>query len=169
MDELSNSERRALDAWEPMVPSPDFVTRVVAAKSAPRRIAAVLAAAVVVAAAAIALFVLRPVGERPLATVTRTTGAIESQEGSARWREARVGTELFDGDAVRTSDSLAELRVTGANAVVKMDRYSVLRFGGTSKAGKLQVELGAIELVGSGHYALDVGDEIGRASCRERV
>jgi hypothetical protein len=63
------------------------------------------------------------------------------------------------GDAARTADGGAELKLTGSEALIKMDKYTTLRFGGSrGGASKLAVELGAIDLVGAGNYGLDVGN-----------
>jgi hypothetical protein len=94
-----------------------------------------------------------------IAELTKADGPVERQEGvGPAWGEATVGAKYYLGDAARTADGTAELKLGGA-AIVKMDKYTVLRFGG--KAGgpaKIAVELGQIELRGAGNFGLDLGD-----------
>ena len=93
-----------------------------------------------------------------IAELTKAEGPVERQEGQGPWMGANVGTKYYLGDAARTADGGAELKLAGA-ALIKMDKYTVLRFGGgKGGAAKIAVELGAIELRGTGNYGLDVGD-----------
>ena len=93
-----------------------------------------------------------------IAELTKADGPVERQEGQAAWAGAPVGTTYFLGDAARTADGRAELKLAAGAALIKMDKYTVLRFGGTKDGAKIAVELGAIELQGSGQVGLDVGD-----------
>jgi hypothetical protein len=151
---MADQERRALDAWTPMEPPAGFVDRVMTARTMPRRllVAALAATGVVAAVAAILVFDPRPTPP-PQAVVTRTDGAVEARRQQQPWRDARVGTELFAGDAVRTADRGAEL-LLGGRARLEMQPFTVLRFGDA----KVAVELGSIELSGTGAYAFDVGE-----------
>ena len=93
-----------------------------------------------------------------IAELTKAEGPVERQEGvGPAWSEASVGTKYFLGDAARTADGGAELKLAAA-ALIKMDKYTVLRFGGKGGAAKIAVELGQIELRGAGNYGLDLGD-----------
>ena len=93
-----------------------------------------------------------------IAVLTKADAPVERQAGSGAWAGAEVGTKYFLGDAARTADGAADLKLTG-NALIKMSPYTVLRFGDAGKgAAKIGVELGAIELRGGGSYGLDVGD-----------
>lgn len=93
-----------------------------------------------------------------IAELTAAEGPVERQEGNGAWTGADIGTKYYLGDAARTADGGADLKLAGA-ALIKMDKYTVLRFGGgTNGAAKIAVELGAIELRGAGKYGLDVGD-----------
>lgn len=156
VDELSPAERRALEAWPAMAPPPGFAERVIAARGRPRRIAALAFAGAMVAAAATLFVVLRPAGPAPLATVVRADGPLDIQRGRGAWQEGRVGDRLHRGDAIRTAEHRAELTIR-PGAKLAMERYTLLRFEGTTDSAKLRVELGAIELAGSGSYALDLG------------
>lgn len=93
-----------------------------------------------------------------IAELTKADAPVERQAGSGAWAGADVGTKYFLGDAARTADGGAELTLAGA-ARIKMNPYTVLRFGGDAQGGaaKIGVELGAIELRGGGDFALDVG------------
>jgi hypothetical protein len=93
-----------------------------------------------------------------IAELTKAEAPVERQAGTGAWAGADVGTKYFLGDAARTADGAAELKLVG-NAIIKMNPYTVLRFGDAGKgAAKIGVELGAIELRGGGSYGLDVGD-----------
>jgi hypothetical protein len=92
-----------------------------------------------------------------IAELIKADGPVERQEGSAEWGGASVGTKFYLGDAARTADQGAELKLGGA-ALIKMGRYTVLRFGGKGGSAKIAVELGEIELSGAGDFGLDLGD-----------
>jgi hypothetical protein len=94
-----------------------------------------------------------------IAELTKAEGPVERQDGGAAWRPAAVGTRYFLGDAARTADSTATLEVGGSGgAQIVMQGHTVLRFGGTAGQSKISIESGAIDLAGTGSYALDVGD-----------
>ena len=93
-----------------------------------------------------------------LATLEKADGPTQRQEGDKPWVDAKVGTKFFLGDAARTADSGAQLALAG-NAKIAMQPHTVLRFGaGKGNSAQIGVELGAIDLIGAGKYALDVGD-----------
>ena len=92
-----------------------------------------------------------------IAELTKAEGPVERQEGTGAWGEAAVGAKYYLGDAARTADGGADLKLAG-NAIIKMDKYTVLRFGGKGGSAKIAVELGQIELRGAGNYGLDLGD-----------
>ncbi|HTL38304.1 MAG TPA: hypothetical protein VL326_34475 [Kofleriaceae bacterium] len=94
-----------------------------------------------------------------IAELSKADGPVERQEGSGSWGGASVGTKYFLGDAARTADGKADLTLAGGRAVIKMDPYTTLRFGGVrGGAAKIGVELGAITLTGGGNFGLDVGN-----------
>jgi hypothetical protein len=96
--------------------------------------------------------------QAPIAELTKAEGPVERQQGQGTWGGASVGAKFFFGDAARTADGGAELELVGVQ-LIKMDKYTVLRFGGGAEgSAKIAVELGAIELRGTGKYGLDVGD-----------
>jgi hypothetical protein len=92
-----------------------------------------------------------------IATLATAAGPVERQHGDTTWKSAAVGAKFVLGDAARTADGGATLDVTGG-ATITMLEHTVLRFGGTGEAQKISVELGAIDLVGTGAYGLDVGE-----------
>ena len=94
---------------------------------------------------------------RALATLEKADGPVERQQGAAAWQAASVGARFFQGDAARTAEGGAQLAVLGG-ARIAMQPHTVLRFGGKGGANKIGVELGAIELSGTGNVGLDVGD-----------
>jgi hypothetical protein len=95
---------------------------------------------------------------KPIAELTKTDGPVERQEGQGPWTTSYVGQKYFIGDAARTADGAAELKLVGVQ-LIKMEKYTVLRFGGgKGNSAKISVELGAIVLRGGGNYGLDVGD-----------
>lgn len=92
-----------------------------------------------------------------IAKLTKKDGPVDRQQGEAEWKQADVGAEFFIGDAARTADGGAGLEVMGG-AQIAMQPHTVLRFGGKAGASRIEVELGAIDLTGTGNYALDGGD-----------
>ncbi|HEY5920417.1 MAG TPA: hypothetical protein VIV11_02045 [Kofleriaceae bacterium] len=93
----------------------------------------------------------------PIAELTKTDGPVERQEGQGPWSTSFIGQKYYIGDAARTADGAAELKLVGVQ-LIKMEKYTVLRFGGKGGSAKISVELGAIVLRGGGNYGLDVGD-----------
>lgn len=92
-----------------------------------------------------------------IAELKKADGPVERQVGTGAWGGAKIGTKYFLGDAARTADGGAQLEVVG-NALIAMQPHTILRFGGTDKASKIAVELGTIELTGTGSYGFDLGD-----------
>jgi hypothetical protein len=92
-----------------------------------------------------------------IAELTKADGPVDRQQGDAEWRPAKVGTEFYIGDAARTADGAAGLQVTGG-AQIAMQPHTILRFGGKEGNSKIAVELGAIDLTGTGSYGLEIGD-----------
>jgi hypothetical protein len=92
-----------------------------------------------------------------IAELVKADGPVDRQaSGKDAWAGAAVGTKFYLGDAARTADGGAQLTLAGA-ATIAMQPHTVLRFGGTEAAAKISVELGAIDLSGSGSYSLDLG------------
>ncbi|HRC56788.1 MAG TPA: hypothetical protein PKU97_12735, partial [Kofleriaceae bacterium] len=86
--------------------------------------------------------------------------AVERATGADDWRQAKLGTKFFLGDAARTGDATAQLRLGDASRLA-MEPHTILRFGrrgDTAVEQQLLVELGSIELVGSGAYQFDIGE-----------
>jgi len=92
-----------------------------------------------------------------IAELTKADGPVEKQSGESPWGGAKVGVKFYIGDAARTADGGAQLEVAGG-AQIAMQPHTVLRFGGKQGNSKISVELGAIDLSGTGSYGLDVGD-----------
>jgi hypothetical protein len=92
-----------------------------------------------------------------IAELTNADGPIERQDNTELWKLAPVGTEYFIGDAARTAAAGAQLKLLGT-ATIAMQPHTVLRFGVHRDAGRISVEVGAIDLTGTGKYKLDVGD-----------
>ncbi len=95
-----------------------------------------------------------------IAELTRSDGPVEREAAGAAgtWNASAVGTQFYLGDAARTADAPAELIVLGAGAKIAMQGNTILRFGGTRRARSIAVEAGAIDLSGTGSYALDIGE-----------
>ncbi len=92
-----------------------------------------------------------------IAELKKAEGPVEKQAAEATWSAASVGTKFYIGDAARTADGSALLEVAGG-AQIAMQPHTVLRFGGKQGNSKIAVDLGAIDLSGTGSYGLDVGD-----------
>ncbi|HEX4417167.1 MAG TPA: hypothetical protein VH165_04665 [Kofleriaceae bacterium] len=94
-----------------------------------------------------------------VAELVEAAGPVERQVETTAWGPAPLGTQYFLGDAARTADSTASLVVGGpGGAKLVMQRHTVLRFGGVAGDNRISVELGAVDLSGTGSYALDVGE-----------
>jgi hypothetical protein len=93
----------------------------------------------------------------PIATLEKADGPIDRQAaGEPAWAGAAVGAQFFLGDAARTADAGAQLALAGG-AQIAMQKHTVLRFGGKAGQSRISVELGAIDLSGTGNYDLDIG------------
>jgi len=93
-----------------------------------------------------------------IAELTKSDGPVERQEGSGTWAGAPIGTQFMLGDAARTADGAAELKLAGTQ-LVSMNPHTVLRFAaGKNNSANIKVELGAIDIINSGSVSLDVGD-----------
>lgn len=92
-----------------------------------------------------------------IAELMKADGPIERQHGPPDWVGVKVGAEFFLGDAARTADGGAQLKIAGG-ALIAMQPHTVLRFGGSDTSSKIAVELGAIDLTGTGDYGFDIGD-----------
>src|SRR5262245_23040501 len=95
--------------------------------------------------------------KQAIATLDKAEGPVERQgAGETGWGGAVVGTQYFLGDAAKTGEGAAQLSLTGG-AQIGMTPHTVLRFGGQQGQSRISVELGAIDLSGSGNIDLDVG------------
>lgn len=95
--------------------------------------------------------------QSPIATLEKADGPIDRQAaGESAWSGAAIGAQFFLGDAARTADGGAQLALAGG-AQIAMQKHTVLRFGGQAGQSRISVELGAIDLSGTGSYDLDVG------------
>lgn len=92
-----------------------------------------------------------------IAELEKADGPVEREAKGGAWTPASIGTKFYVGDAARTADSTAQLVVLGG-AQIAMQTHTILRFGGSDGNSKISVELGAIDLTGTGSYGLDVGD-----------
>jgi len=109
--------------------------------------------------ALLALLALIACGDKKasIAELKKADGPVERQVGTGPWGGAKIGTKYYLNDAARTADGGAQLEVVG-NALIAMQPHTILRFGGTDKSSKIAVELGTIELTGTGSYGFDLGD-----------
>src|SRR6185436_2726278 len=97
-------------------------------------------------------------GERTaVAELAKADGPVERDAGGQTWSAAVIGTRFFLGDAARTAAGGATLTARGG-ATLAMQPYTVLRFGGEARGQRMVVEAGAIDITGTGSYALDIGD-----------
>lgn len=85
------------------------------------------------------------------------SGAEHKKDGADDWREAKLGTRFYLGDAVRTGDGEAQLQL-GGQSHLGMEPHTILRFGrpGEGGADDIALELGSIEITG-GEYQFDLG------------
>ncbi|MEO8706678.1 MAG: hypothetical protein ABI867_42020 [Kofleriaceae bacterium] len=93
-----------------------------------------------------------------IAELVQAEAPVEKQSAvEPGWAAAAVGTEFFLGDAAKTGVGGAQLSITNS-AQIAMQPNTVLRFGGKPGENKIGVEVGAIDLTGTGRYGLDIGD-----------
>ncbi len=92
-----------------------------------------------------------------IATLRRADGPIDKQIGTGPWTPASPGTKFHFGDGALTGDGAAALELLGG-AELAMQPHTRLRFGGTAGGGKISVEVGSIELAGTGAYGLALGE-----------
>lgn len=85
-----------------------------------------------------------------IAELTKADGPVDRQVGAQTWTSAKVGTHYFFGDAARTADGAAQLRISGGKALIAMQPHTILRFGGKDGSRKIALELGAIDVSGDG-------------------
>lgn len=101
--------------------------------------------------------------DHALAELVQVTGAarvVERATGRDDWKPAPLGSKFYLGDAARTADNRALLRLGDASRL-EMDPHTVLRFGDRGAPGREQpllVELGSVEVVGDGAYQLALGE-----------
>ncbi|MGN6104619.1 MAG: hypothetical protein ACTHU0_05920, partial [Kofleriaceae bacterium] len=93
-----------------------------------------------------------------IAELIEARGPIEREPAGGAWQPAQVGARFFRHDAAKTAEGGARLQVANG-ATIAMQPHTILRFGGGKAGGsKISVELGAIDLTGSGSYGFDLGD-----------
>jgi hypothetical protein len=111
------------------------------------------------AAAILVLFVLACGSkDQAIAELVKHDGPVDRRKGEDDWRPAGIGTQYFLGDAARTADGAAELKIASGGAQIAMQPHTILRFGGAGAGKQIAVELGAIALTGTGSYELDIGE-----------
>jgi hypothetical protein len=114
-----------------------------------------LALALVVACCALACGGKR---RAPIAELTKTDGPVERQESGGPWAGASVGTQFFVGDAARTADGPAELKLAGTQ-LVAMNPHTIVRFdAGVAGAANIHVDLGEIDIINSTNVGIEIGN-----------
>jgi hypothetical protein len=112
--------------------------------------------ALVVLLALVALVGCKP--KPSIATLDKADGPVQRQEATKPWGDAKIGAKFYLGDGARTADGGAQLGLAG-NAKIAMQPHTVLRFAaGKNNSAQIAVDVGAIDLVGAGRYALDIGN-----------
>lgn len=95
--------------------------------------------------------------QQAIAKLDVAEGPVDRQAaGDASWASAPIGTEYFLGDSARTADGGAQLSLSNG-AQISMQKHTILKFGGKPGQSKISVELGSIDLSGTGDIDLDVG------------
>jgi hypothetical protein len=93
----------------------------------------------------------------PIATLIQTSSGTDKQQGEAAWAAAAVGATFFRGDAVRTADGIALLKLN-QTASLRVQPHSLIRFGERDGRSAIDVQLGEATLEGSGgSYQLGAG------------
>src|SRR5689334_21525614 len=113
-------------------------------------------AILVVLFAACALWACGGKKKAGIAELTKSDGPVDKQEGSAAWAGAPVGTQFAIGDAARTADGGAELRLAGTQ-LVAMTPHTILRFTAGKNSANINVELGGIDVINGAATPLELG------------
>jgi len=94
-----------------------------------------------------------------IAELAKADGPVDRQAGgSDAWNAAAIGTQFYLGDAARTADGGAELKLAGTQ-LVAMNPHTVLRFdAGKNGAADVHVELGQIDVVNNATVGFDIGN-----------
>jgi hypothetical protein len=94
-----------------------------------------------------------------IAELTKTDGPVDRQSGgSDAWNAAAIGTQFYLGDAARTADGGAELKLVGTQ-LIAMTPHTVLRFdAGKGGSANVHVEVGQIDVVNNATVGFDIGN-----------
>jgi hypothetical protein len=86
----------------------------------------------------------------PIATLIQTSTGTEKQAGEeGAWAAGAVGATFFKGDAIRTADGIALLKLN-QSASLRVQPRSLIRFGERNGKSSIDVVLGEATLEGSG-------------------
>jgi hypothetical protein len=91
-----------------------------------------------------------------IAELVKADGPIDRAEIKDDWKPAKPGTTFALGDAARTGDGGAQLKLLDT-AQLGLQPNTILRFAGTHDRIRLLFEAGGGKLRGAGEYALSVG------------
>jgi hypothetical protein len=94
-----------------------------------------------------------------IAELTKADGPVEREAGGGSgWTTAPVGEQFYLGDAARTADGAAELKLAGAQ-LIAMTPHTVLRFeAGNGGAANVHVELGQVDIANNAAVGIAIGD-----------
>ncbi len=94
-----------------------------------------------------------------IAELTKTDGPVDREAGgSDGWAAAAVGTQFYLGDAARTADGGAELKLVGTQ-LIAMTPHTILRFeAGKGDSANVHVELGQIDVINNATVGIDIGN-----------
>ncbi|HEY3807648.1 MAG TPA: hypothetical protein VGL61_33835 [Kofleriaceae bacterium] len=94
-----------------------------------------------------------------IAELTKADGPVEREAGGGSdWTAAKLGEQFYLGDAARTADGGAELKLAGTQ-LVAMTPHTVLRFeAGKGGAANVHVELGQVDIANNATVGIAIGD-----------
>jgi hypothetical protein len=92
-----------------------------------------------------------------IAELTKADGAVERQDHGGTWAGASIGTQFYLGDAARTADGGAELKLVGTQ-LITMNPHTVLRFGGSGSAANIVVDVGQIDVANNAAVGIEIGN-----------
>jgi hypothetical protein len=92
-----------------------------------------------------------------IAELTKADGPVERQDQGAAWGGAAIGTQFYLGDAARTADGGAELKLVGTQ-LITMTPHTVLRFTGAGSAANIVVDLGQVDVANTAAVGIEIGN-----------
>ena len=93
-----------------------------------------------------------------IAELLHADGLVDRRTPSADWSQVERGEKYFIGDSARTSEHGGADFVLAGGAKLHMQPSSTLHFGGQGSKSKIIVEVGGVDVSGTGDIGLGIGN-----------